>query len=69
MTIETKFNIGDEVWMHLGNECICGKIIELRIYVSKRRTQEIYEVFADDETVSMLGEGLFPSKEELLKSL
>lgn len=65
-----KYNIGDEVWMHLGgNECICGKILELRIYVSKRRTQEFYEVFADNETVLMLGEGLFPSKEELLKSL
>ena len=69
MIIETKYNIGDKVWMHLGNECICVKIIELRIYVSKRGTKEIYEVFADDESVSMLGELLFPTKEELLKSL
>lgn len=69
MLIRTKYNIGDEVWMHLGNECIRGKIIELRIYVSKKRTLEIYDVFADDESVSMLGELLFPTKEELLKSL
>lgn len=69
MKIETKYNIGDVVWMHLGNECIHGKIIELRIYVRKKGTIEIYEVFADDESVSMLGEFLFPTKEELLKSL
>ena len=69
MTIETKYNLGDEVWMHLGNECICGKIIELRIYVRKRGIREIYDVFADDESVSMLGEELFSTKEDLLKSL
>jgi hypothetical protein len=69
MIIETKYNIGNEVWMHLGNECIHGKIIELRIYVRKKETREIYDVFVDDELVPMLGELLFPTKEELLKSL
>lgn len=69
MIIKTKYNIGDEVWMHLGNECICGKIIELRIYARKRKIREIYEVFTDDESVSMLEELLFHTKEELLKSL
>jgi hypothetical protein len=29
----------------------------------------VYELFAEDECISMLEEQLFPTKEELLKSL
>ena len=69
MNIETKYNLGQEVWMHLSNRCICGKIIDVRAYTSNKRKMIVYELFAEDECISMLEEHLFPTKEELLKSL
>ena len=69
MTIETKYNLGQEVWMHLSNRCICGKIIDVRAYTSNKRKMIVYELFVEDECISMLEKHLFPTKEELLKSL
>lgn len=69
MEIKTKYNIGDEVWMHLSDEFICGRIIEVRTYTTKKQSKVFYEVFAEDESFSMMEQWLFPTKEELLKSL
>ena len=69
MKIETKYNIGQEVWMCLNNRCICGKIIEVRTYTTNRQNRIAYELFAEDECISMLEQQLFPTKDELLKNL
>ena len=71
MTIETKYNIGDEVWMMLLNEpeqfVITGiEYTHHRIFVGcKYYIKSIdceYEVKIPEDL-------LFPTKEELLKSL
>lgn len=69
MTIETKFNIGQEVWFAEENEpksdIILG--IEVNIYKGTRTTEYL---FANDSYPYGLNESeLFHTKEELLKSL
>ena len=65
MTIETKYNIGDEVWLMRNNEAALGfvEIIDIR-----------HTTFEEDIEYYVLGNwhfesSLFPTKEELLKSL
>lgn len=66
MTIETKYNIGDEVWMMHCKKPTCVLITNYRI--DKYDIMYLYEgafiaeqwAFEDD---------LYPTKEELLKSL
>lgn len=70
MTIETKYNIGEYVWAYLDEECIEGKIFNIRIYINKDDSVEgwYYIKFGDDE-VCLHRNNIFPTKEELLKSL
>jgi hypothetical protein len=71
MTIETKYNIGDEVWVIEDDKPKCKKIKEIDIqigdYFSKSNEVEIDYTFGiyciRDE------KQCFPTKEELLKSL
>lgn len=68
MTIETKYNIGDEVWWYwLGSRVIAsGKFIGYR----KGKDNIKYAVIGTtDGTVYIEVNRLFPTKEELLKSL
>lgn len=68
MTIETKFNIGDEVWWYWLGSCVpaSGKIIGYR----KAKDKIIYAAISTtDGTVYIEATRLFPTKEELLKSL
>lgn len=77
MTIETKYNIGDEVWCILDNEvqhceitdiyiAIAGKYCELKCrFKSVLKTVE-YKVSYGHIVAEYK---LFPTKEELLKSL
>ena len=70
MTIETKYNIGDEVFLLIRNKVERYPIVDIRIDVNYKRTNTGYrlqtqaghtEYYSEDE--------LFPTKEELLKSL
>ena len=68
MTIETKYNIGDEVWWFWLGSCVTasGKVMGYR----KTKDKIIYAVISTaDGTAHIEGNRLFPTKEELLKSL
>lgn len=70
MTIETKYNIGDEVWtINSMREPIIVKVLRITIISKANSTHIDYNVF--DGECSMYREEiiLFPTKEELLKSL
>jgi hypothetical protein len=69
MTIETKYNIGDEVWFIEEGQPKKDEIISIEIYVYKDNLFVEY-LFANDSYPYGLNESyLFPTKEELLKSL
>lgn len=63
MTIETKYNIGDEVWAMYNNSPFKYKIDKVIIVQNKLLQYRVvgHEYFFESE--------LFPTKEELLKSL
>jgi hypothetical protein len=71
MTIETKYNIGDEVWC----ANIFGEPFQLKIYgvfieILGNRTFIYYYVGLNEVSITLKNEQLlFPTKEELLKSL
>lgn len=74
MTIETKYNIGDEVWFASGSKEVEGYIEYLRINYERGRWEEgkveSYTVRGFDDTLYVVeAEHLFPTKAELLKSL
>ena len=66
MKIETKYDIGQEVWYHFGGTIANGYILGIRI---SQGNPIIYEVSVIHTYCFMTEEDLFPSKEELLKSL
>lgn len=84
MTIETKYNIGDEVWFRYGDKIKKGEVIDLNatvVFLSPAPTIT-YTIRIKNETgrwllnrdktikvVPIYEEMLFPTKEELLKSL
>ena len=71
MTIETKYNIGDEVWAKFGCEAILCKIDDVLIIEDDGFLKVVYSV--SDLNERMFGtrftSELFPTKGELLKSL
>lgn len=70
MTIETKFNTGDEVWAYLDEQCMKGKVVNITIYIKPNDSVVgWYNVMFDDDDVCLPSTHLFPTKEELLKSL
>ena len=71
MKIETKYNIGDEVWFMDANRPIKGIVIKLDIDVSSKGDWYIehYRVKAAGCPHFKVGQSLFPTKEELLKNL
>ena len=72
MTIETKYNIGDEVWFMSDNEICNAKITAIHAH---NDDTGLYITYSCDDTP--VGQALntlfercfFPTKEELLKSL
>lgn len=73
MTIETKYNIGDEVWFMHDNKAKRGTIIKIDVslerdmnsqYVGKSVQYSIFNMHCP-----YIGTHLFHTKEELLKSL
>lgn len=71
MTIETKYNIGDEVWFMDKNRPIKGIVTKLDIDVASKGDWYIehYKVKVDGCLHFKVGQFLFPTKEKLLKSL
>lgn len=67
MTIETKYNIGDEVWWYWLGSCVPAKG-EILSFRGMDRT--IYAHISHGECLCYIEiNRLFPTKEELLKSL
>ncbi len=68
MTIETKYNIGAEVWWYWLGSCVpaSGKLIGYRMGKDRIKYAAICTT---DGTVYIEATRLFPTKEELLKSL
>ena len=71
MTIETKYNIGDEVWFMEHNKPNKGFVVKIDIDVARSGDWYIehYKVNCDKVQFCLVGQSLFPTKEELLKSL
>lgn len=83
MIIETKYNIGDEVWLIDANKCTSGKIVGIRhtygighrygqLYTGKESVRIQYSIEISNRifyAIDIEENRLFPTKEELLKSL
>lgn len=72
MTIETKYNIGDEVWVAVSEtkqeKC---KVDRIRIDIVGGRRNISYDIISENWAfpITMPSSALFRTKEELLKSL
>lgn len=67
MTIETKYNIGDEVWWYWAGSCVPATGIITAFW---RKGDTCYAQIVNKEMpVNIEVNRLFPTKEELLKSL
>lgn len=65
MTIETKYNIGEEVWFMYRNKVFSGRIVGIFL-----KTNGInYKIVSIIKGMWFSETKLFPTKEELLKSL
>ena len=81
MTIETKYNIGDVVWFMWDNKPTCQKIAAMEVYVRERVLPSYYVEPYEINPIKVVNSDiipynrrfheyrLFPTKEELLKSL
>ena len=69
MTIETKYNIGDEVWVYYNMMPEKMIITHINLYCRKRGTLKTEIRYVLDNVISVDERVLFPTKEELLKSL
>ena len=71
MTIETKYNIGDEVWAEFADVPMLCKVVDIMMIEDGQYIVVIYFISSIDERVfgTRKASKLFPTKEELLKSL
>ena len=69
MTIETKYNIGDEVWIQYNMMPEKMIITHINCYCRKRGTLKTEIRYVLNNVLSVDERVLFPTKEELLKSL
>jgi len=72
MTIETKFNIGDEVFFLHDNKIVKDKILYVSILLTKAGITVKYNMFETrDKTyeVNFIDSQIFATKQELLDSL
>ena len=67
MTIETKYNIGDKVWLMYANKAVHTRVKSIAIKVEPSMTLVEYDM--EDYPKYLTDEEIFPTKEELLKSL
>ena len=75
MTIETKYNIGDEVWVgdKEAGSILNGRVVDVNIYCNYgHHVTVVFTVILEAMRINpirVLEWQLFPTKEELLKSL
>jgi len=69
MTIETKYNYGDTVWLMRDNKIIEGKIFKIYTTSTDGGLGYFVEYDINGTPQTFDEDALFPSKEELLKSL
>lgn len=72
MTIETKYNIGDEVWFMQDNKVCSDTITAIHTYRTETISNITYGFGKSirSQIIAIINErDLFPTKEELLKSL
>lgn len=74
MTIETKYTIGDEVWLMYENKAITAQVIEMNVAIGMNFYSEVdakcfCKIKCPYFTREIHDSHLFPTKEELLKSL
>lgn len=70
MKIETKYNIGDEVWFMENNKPTKGIVVKLDIDIARSGDWYIENYKVESHGLRCeVGQSLFPTKEELLKSL
>lgn len=72
MTVDTKYNLGDEVWGEWYMEITRFKVTSISIFVVGNITSIVYDLEDTQDYTNdarMTEENLFPTKEELLKSL
>lgn len=69
MTIETKYNIGDEVWFQDHGQPLSREIVGIETDIYAKQSFIRY-IFSEDGFAYEISEqDLSPTKEELLKSL
>jgi hypothetical protein len=69
MTIETKFNIGQEVWFIDKNELNSDVILSIEINIYKGKVFIEYLFANGGYPYGLYEDALSPTKEELLKSM
>jgi hypothetical protein len=72
MKIETKYDIGQEVWCMFCDELTQCTIEAIKPYINRRKSVFTYYVVPNDGSTygfNIEEYELFPTKEELLKSL
>ena len=67
MKIETKYDIGQEVWFRKGHLVVKGCITD--IFLFKQEGKIVIGYCINDYDHALTESQLFPTKEELLKSL
>lgn len=71
MVIETKYNIGDKVWVKGCDKIERGIIVEIRCRATKKGLLDVYcdlKIKGCRNLLPCPEEFIFPTKEELLKS-
>lgn len=71
MIIETKYNIGDEVWAEFADVPMRCKVVDIMIIEEGQYIVAIYFISSIDERVfgTRKASKIFRTKDELLKSL
>ena len=69
MTIETNYNIGDEVWVYYNMMLEKMIITHINVYCRKRGMLKTEIRYVLNNCISVAEKVIFPTKEELLKSL
>ena len=74
MTIETRYDIGDEVWLMYDNMAITAQIIEMNVEIRENYLRDVNancycKIKCPHFTREIHDSRIFPTKEELLKSL
>lgn len=69
MTIETKYNIGDEVWFYRGTAPTKGEIGSIDVTMTQNYLLIRYDIITSIALYFLSEKDIFLTKEELLKSL